>query len=152
MARWGTSTNKQTNREEGPGSKVASIQGPGSKVASIQGLGSKLASIQGPGSKGARIEGPGSKVASIQGPGSKVAWTEGGGSAGVDCCCCLFLQCQFYGVRVETLFETRARHGHCRIDRQDLIEPSRHSREDSILPSILHGRRMSVSSPPLDPL
>ena len=34
---------------------------------------------------------------------------------------------------------TRARRGHCRIDHEDLIEPSRHSREDSILPPVLHG-------------
>eukprot|EP00976_Prorocentrum_cordatum_P081612 1184479-Prorocentrum_minimum.AAC.1 len=37
--------------------------------------------------------------------------------------------------------------GHCRIDRQEIIESSYHSREDSILPPILYGRHMSVSSP-----
>eukprot|EP00976_Prorocentrum_cordatum_P112024 1195459-Prorocentrum_minimum.AAC.3 len=41
----------------------------------------------------------------------------------------------------------RARHRHCRIGRQDLIEPSYHSREDLILSPILYGRRMSASSP-----
>eukprot|EP00959_Pyramimonas_sp_CCMP1952_P296263 6197374-Pyramimonas_sp.AAC.1 len=43
-------------------------------------------------------------------------------------------------------------HGHCKIDHEDLIKPSYHSQEDSILPQILHGRQMSSVSPPLDPL
>eukprot|EP00976_Prorocentrum_cordatum_P095265 1190113-Prorocentrum_minimum.AAC.1 len=55
---------------------------------------------------------------------------------------------------VRDLNATRAQHEHCRMDCQDLIKPSCHSREDSILPSILHGRQLSVSSPspPLAPL
>eukprot|EP00976_Prorocentrum_cordatum_P088339 1187274-Prorocentrum_minimum.AAC.2 len=44
----------------------------------------------------------------------------------------------------------RARHGHCRIDRYDLIKPSYHgnrSREDSILPPILYGRHAWAPCP-----
>ena len=44
----------------------------------------------------------------------------------------------------------RARHGHRRVDNFDhfdLIKPSNHSREDSILTPPLYGRHMFVSSP-----
>eukprot|EP00959_Pyramimonas_sp_CCMP1952_P215226 4503276-Pyramimonas_sp.AAC.1 len=36
---------------------------------------------------------------------------------------------------------------HCRTDRGDLIKPSCHSREDSIIPPIRYGHRMSMLSP-----
>eukprot|EP00959_Pyramimonas_sp_CCMP1952_P185243 3873333-Pyramimonas_sp.AAC.2 len=50
-------------------------------------------------------------------------------------------------VSVKRAPNRRARHGHRKIDRQDLTKSSYHSREDSILPSILCGRRMCASSP-----
>eukprot|EP00959_Pyramimonas_sp_CCMP1952_P026058 547000-Pyramimonas_sp.AAC.1 len=41
---------------------------------------------------------------------------------------------------------------HCRIDREDLVKPSRHSREDSILPPILHGARVRALAPRTNPV